>query len=133
MAIRDVGALSVETVFLENGGLDENGETVTFPETSRCRETKIAERHVLSFNCLAIALTAGIPSRGGLKPSLVVKRQFGTHCRRQFGRGQFQVKNYRETMGRQFLPQDIWMSRTALCVATRTRGLCSTGPGNPRN
>ena len=47
-------------------------------------------------------------------PSLVGERQFWRHFRRQFGRGELRVKNCRETVGSQFLPRDIKVSRRAL-------------------
>ena len=57
----------------------------------------------------------------GKMPSLVGKRQFWGHFRRQFGRGSFRVKNRREAVGSQFLPRDIKVSRRALWVLSFTK------------
>ena len=64
-------------------------------------------------------LPRNYPHRGVIlkeekKPSLVKERQFGRHFRRQFRRGLLRVKNCLETLGRQFVLQDIRMSRRAL-------------------
>ena len=47
---------------------------------------QVAARQLLSLNCLAIALVAGVILREVLKPSLRGERQFGMHLKRQFGR-----------------------------------------------
>ena len=73
-----------------------------------CRET------ILPLTCLAITPTAGLILKEDKKPSLVGgERQFGRHFSRQFGRGSLRVKNCLETVGRQFLPRDINLSRRA--------------------
>ena len=46
--------------------------------------------------------------------SIVGERHFGRHFKRLFGRGLLRVKNCRETVGSQFLPRGIKMSRKAL-------------------
>ena len=53
--------------------------------------------------------------------STVGERQFGRHFKRQFERGYLRVKNCRETVGSQFLPRGIKMSRRALWVFLRLR------------
>ena len=65
--------------------------------------------------CRSIA--AQLPSPRGKEEkmsSIVGERQSGRHFKRQFGRGQLRVKNCRETVGSQFLPRGIKMSRRAL-------------------
>ena len=64
------------------------------------------------------------PHRGGnfergKMPSLVGERQSWRHFRRQFGRGSLRVKNCRKTVGSQFLPRDIKVSRRALWARGR--------------
>ena len=78
------------------------------PRGKNCRETIFAAR-----------LPRNYPHRGGYFErgkiaSLVGERQFGVTFKRQFGRGELRAKSCRETVGSQFLPQDIKMSRRAL-------------------
>ena len=80
------------------------------PRGKNCRETIFAAQ-----------LPRNYPPHGGnLKEekmsSTVGERQFGRHFKRQFGRGYLRVKNCRETVGSQFLPRGIKMSRRALWV-----------------
>ena len=80
------------------------------PRGKNCRETIFAAQ--LPPN----ALTAGAILKEETMSSIVGERQFGRHFKRQFGRGQLRVKNWRETVGSQFLPRGIKMSRRALWV-----------------
>ena len=83
-------------------------------EASSCREANIAARQLLPLNCLAVTLPTEAILKEERMSSRVGERPFGRHFKRQFGRGQSRVKNCRETVGSQFLPRDIQMSRTAL-------------------
>ena len=82
----------------------------------------------MSLTCLAITLTAGLILKDDKKASLVGERQFGRRFRRQFGRGYLRVKNCPETVGRQFLPRDINLSRRALWVSIVENALIATVP-----
>ena len=63
----------------------------------------------------------GIFERGKKCPLLWGRGKFGRHFKRQFGRGYLRVKNCRDTVGSQFLPRGIKMSRRALWVRKRPK------------
>ena len=78
-----------------------------------CRETEIAARQFLPLNCLAVTLTAGKVWKRKRCPLLWVKDSLGGILGDNLGEGNCESKNCLETMGRQFLPRDIKMSRRA--------------------
>ena len=88
-------------------GVENRGSLISAP---------LAARHFLPLNCRAITLTTGAILKEEEMSSTVGERQFGRHFKRQFGRGYLRVKNCRETVGSQFLPRGIKMSRRALWV-----------------
>ena len=81
---------------------------ILMPRGKHCREK------LLPLNCCAITLTTGAILKEEKMSSIVGERQFRRHFKRQFGRGQSRVKNCRETVGGQFLPRGIKISRRAL-------------------